>query len=280
LRALDILERIQELQLNSHRIGFGIRIEDRTRPDKIKEVADKAESMHLGRVIYVGQVFSSPTRDAIYNEDPERTLLDLLFKGDIDAAVRGTAKASIILRLLKEKLGQRSFFRIALLETSIGHQFLLAPVGIDEGSSIDERLAIITSGSQLLKKLGVEPRIGILSGGRMEDIGRSPDVDKTIEEGQKLTSKAREQLPYGIEHYGILVEDAIQAKANLIVAPDGMTGNFIYRTLIHLGSGKSHGAIYVGIKEILVDTSRSAPPEEYLNAIRLANALASITKRT
>ena len=276
---MDILKRIQELQRNSHRIGFGVRVEDRTHPDKIIEVAEKVESMHFGRVIYVGQMCSSPMRDAIYTEEPERMLLDLLCMGDIDAAVRGTAKASVILRLIKEKLGQRSFFRIALLETSMGHQFLLAPVGIDEGSSINERLTIITSGAQLLKQLGVEPRIGVLSGGRMEDIGRSPDIDKTIEESQELTSKAREQLPYMIEHYGILIEDAIQARANLILAPNGMIGNFVYRTLIHLGSGKSHGAIYVGINEILVDTSRSAPPEEYLHAIRLANALTTIAKR-
>jgi len=51
----------------------------------------------------------------------------------VDAAIRGTAKASKALSYLKEALGKKRICRLALLLTVGGTPFFLAPVGIDEG---------------------------------------------------------------------------------------------------------------------------------------------------
>ena len=49
----------------------------------------------------------------------------------------------------------------------------------------------------------------------------------------------------------------------MILTPEGIAGNLIYRTLIHLGLGKSYGALYLShfnqYHKIIIDTSQVAP---------------------
>jgi len=78
-----------------------------------------------------------------------------------------------------------------------------------------------------------------------------------------------------IEHSEILIENAIAKKTNLIIAPDGITGNLIYRTLVHLGGGKAYGAIYMDIERAIVDTSRVGDISEIRGALILAQSLSS-----
>jgi len=47
----------------------------------------------------------------------------------------------------------------------------------------------------------------------------------------------------------------------------------IYRTLVHLGGGKAYGAIYMGLKKNIIDTSRVGEISEIQGALLLALAL-------
>ena len=118
----------------------------------------------------------------------------------------------------------------------------------------------------------VHHAVDTLSGGRPQDIGRSSRIDKTIQEAEELTRITRDK--YAVKHYFILIEDAIADGANLVLAPDGITGNLIFRSLVFLGSLESHGAVTLGIKDIFIDTSRSQSEEGYLRALKLAEKLA------
>jgi putative methanogen marker protein 4 len=276
---LSILEKIMKLRNMDLRIALGVGIEDQSRLKMIFEAIEKAEEANLGKIILVGEKKLLASHKVIDTAEPEITLLELLGRGEVDAAVRGTAKASLLLELMKKIYGSGTFFRIALLETSKGHQFFFAPVGIDEGMTMQGKKDMIYSAVDLLKEIGIQPKVAVLSGGRTEDRGRSLIVDRSLEEGEMLTYEMQETLPFEVKHYGILVEEAMNAKANFILAPDGISGNLLYRTLVHLGSGRSHGAFYARIKDVIIDTSRSAPAEEYLNAIRLASALTTLSKR-
>lgn len=198
----------------------------------------------------------------------EESALIALKRGKIDCLVRGTLRSSYFLRALYKHYGIQKSYRIALLGTSQGKYFLFAPVGIDEGESLNEKAMLINYGKELLSTLHIEPKISILSGGRWDDIGRSRYVDMTIIEARNIA----EDL--GIRHHEIMIEEAIK-DSNFIVAPDGISGNLIYRTLVHLGNGTSHGALYYPLANegtIIVDTSRAADKKEYETAIMLANA--------
>ncbi|HZD43985.1 MAG TPA: methanogenesis marker protein Mmp4/MtxX [Methanomicrobiales archaeon] len=195
----------------------------------------------------------------------EEALVSDLMAGRIQAAVRGTLPANSTLRLLKEKSGATHLSRIALLESADGTRFLLAPVGVDEGWTVQSKLEFIEKGRSIAKRFGLPERVAVLSGGRYGDIGRSDAVDRSLADAELVARLS------GAEHREILIEDAI-GECGLIIAPDGITGNLIFRTLVFLGGGKGHGAPVVNIDKIFVDTSRASP--DYRNALLLAIALA------
>ena len=75
------------------------------------------------------------------------------------------------------------------------------------------------------------------------------------------------------QHYGILLEDAFK-KSNIVIPPDGIMGNLIFRTLHFLGGAKSVGAPVVNIDKVFVDTSRAK--KDYSTSIALASALCGL----
>jgi putative methanogen marker protein 4 len=203
--------------------------------------------------------------------ESEDELLDMLFKKKVDAAVRGSLTSSVIMAKIKRIY--KEVYRASLLEID-DHKFLLAPVGIDEGDTLKQKKDIIFYGAQLLYEMGLEPKIAILSGGRSQDIGRSQKIDDSIWEAEELTRITRNK--YTVKHYFIMIEDAVAQGSNMILAPDGICGNLIFRSLVFLGSIKSHGAINLGIKEILIDTSRTQTEAGYLRALKLAKRLVEL----
>jgi len=208
--------------------------------------------------------------------ESEDELIRMLLNKEVDAALRGSLSASNIMDILKEKYSSK-IYRASFLE-ACGCKFLFAPVGIDEGDSLQDKLKIIELGADFLFKIGIEAEIGILSGGRPQDIGRSPKIDDSIEEAMNLTEIIKDK--YFVKHYFILIENAIKDNVNFILAPDGISGNLIFRTLVFLGPGKSYGAIALGIDEIFIDTSRSQTVEGYKRALEFSNYLARLKSRS
>ncbi|MDD1716211.1 MAG: phosphotransacetylase, partial [Methanolinea sp.] len=111
---------------------------------------------------------------------------------------------------------------------------------------------------------GLLPAVAVLSGGRLGDAGRHPRVDESMAQAELVARMT------GARHFEILIEDAVK-ECGVIIAPDGISGNLIFRTLIFLGSGHGHGAPVLNIDRIFVDTSRASP--DYVNAILLADSL-------
>lgn len=251
---------------NHARIGLGI--------GKVSEklIRSAQSSSEYADVVLVGdekEIRATGTDlEIIHTNEPSKKLIELLLTGKIDGAVRGTLSATKTLSELKKSLGVNKLYRVALLETADGRPFFLAPVGIDEGNSVDDKVELIKRGARHFERLGVKMRVGILSGGRFEDKGRDNTVDRTLEEAELVTKKVR-ALGIEVKNYSILIEDAI-AEANFIMAPDGISGNLIFRTLVFLGGGYGHGAPVL-MDKVFVDTSRVGG--HYTRAIMLASAL-------
>ncbi|MFA5331829.1 MAG: methanogenesis marker protein Mmp4/MtxX [Methanoregula sp.] len=195
---------------------------------------------------------------------PEESLVTDLMEGTIDAAVRGTLPANTALTALKRQAKVAHLERIALLETADGKKFLFCPVGIDEGWTVSDKLGLIQKGREIAKRFGLSEKVGILSGGRLGDVGRHPVVDQTMADAELVAKLG------GAVHYEVRIEDAVRS-CGLIIAPDGISGNLIFRTLAFLGAGHGHGAPVVNIDRIFVDSSRAQP--DYTNALLLAAAL-------
>jgi len=262
----DILREFARLAARSKsRVGIGV---GQHNPYLLRTVA---KVNRFSDVVFVGDI-GEAEQEVVVTSEPERKLVEMLVDGTIDAAVRGTISARKTLRELKRQTGAYQMCRSALLSTSDARQFFLLPVGIDEGVSMLERTRLVMKTAELLSTLDVVPIVGVLSGGRSEDKGRTEAVDVTLTSAEALT-KQLQNVGIDATNYNILIEDAVES-SNILVAPDGITGNLIFRTLIFLGGGKGHGAPFFGIPYTFVDTSRSGA--SFADAILIASALSNL----
>lgn len=259
---------------NRAKVAIGIR--DPTK--KIISSAEEANDKGFAEVILVGDQrkigFLGTSLEVVGTDEPEKVMVDLLASGRVDAAVRGTARASETLSYLKKTLGMDKHHRVALLTTADGTPFFIAPVGIDEGEDLADKMEFARLGSEHIRRFGIEPLLGILSGGRLGDLGRNSRVDRTLADGEFMVNQLN-IMGIKAKHYTILIEDAIK-EANFLIAPDGISGNLIFRTLVFLGCGDGMGAPILMDKYVFVDTSRVGG--HYTKAIMVAGALANMNK--
>lgn len=200
-------------------------------------------------------------------------LANSILDKNIDAVVRGSLAASGVIKKVKNEFPEISR---ATYVNGDGHEFLLTPVGIDEGNTIEEKLKIAINCGEFLKKLGKEPKIAVLADGRKGDYGRSEKISQSIDESEKLTELIKNNTDFEVKNYYILIEQAIDDKCNVIIAPDGIIGNIIFRTLVLVNSWPSYGAVTFGIDGIYIDTSRDQSVEGYLRSLIFANNLAKL----
>ena len=243
-------------------IGIGIGKD----PDKVRRSIEKV-SVASDIVCYCNEeaLFRRTDSEGFrISDNPSQSLVSDLVSGRIGAAVRGSLPANETLSALKAATGVDHLERAALLETADGRKFFLAPVGIDEGWTVAEKIVLAGKMKKIAAGFGLSDRVAVLSGGRFGDIGRHPAVDRTMADAELVACLC------GGRHYEILIEDAIR-ECGVVLAPDGISGNLIFRTLTFLGSGHGHGAPVLNIDYIFVDTSRASP--DYTNAIRLAESL-------
>jgi len=206
--------------------------------------------------------------DVVIYDDPEK-LADDLAEGRIDAAIRGDMSSSVLLPILKKRLGVTALERIVFLELLNGKMIIMAPVGIDEGWTVGQRAELARKSVAMAKRVGLGEKIAVMSGGRCEDVGRCKAVDRSIENARDIAKTLTEE-GYDAYHCQILIEDAVN-KADILIAPEGITGNIIFRTLHFIGGAKALGAPIVNIDKVFIDTSRVKT--DYTDSIALAMRL-------
>lgn len=202
-------------------------------------------------------------------DDPDALVSDLV-SGRIGAAVRGDMPSDVLLPKLKAALGLRKLERAVLLEPRGQKLFMIAPVGIDEGWTVEQRFDIARRAADFARRVGMDDRVAVMSGGRCEDRGRCPQVDRSIDSALEVVGML-EEAGYSAYHCQILVEDAIR-EAGVVIATDGITGNVMFRTLHFVGGARALGAPVVNADRVFVDTSRAKT--DYRDSIALARKLA------
>lgn len=257
---------VARARANHARIAMGVGSEY---VDKTLAGAEDAAAKGYAAVTLVSKERLHTGLPLITSDDPEAALIELLKSGKADGVVRGSLSASLTLKDLKAAMGLKKVLRVSLLRTPEGRFFFFAPVGVDEGWTVEDKVDLGLLGARLMRRFGVEPDVGVLSGGRTGDRGRSPRVDRTLDDAEEIAKVLRSK---GINaaHAQILIEDAVR-EHNYVIAPDGISGNLIFRVLCLVGGGEGYGAPLVGTDIVYVDTSRAG--SGYENAICLAGAL-------
>ena len=227
----------------------------------------------------------------------EDELIEAFKNQEIDAVIRGSLKASKVIKAIKDFKSGQTINRTTYINTeddesfSKNYEFLLAPVGIDEGKNIEEKIILAVQAANFIQYLGKKPKIAVLAEGRKDDLGRSERIDESLISSEELTNRLIETFKeldnfdndsdeisknYSIKNYYILLEQAIEDGYNIILANDGIFGNIMFRTLVLLDKWPSYGAVTLGIDEIFIDTSRDQTVEGYVRSLKLAYRLAKL----
>jgi predicted methyltransferase MtxX (methanogen marker protein 4) len=260
---------IERARMSRARIAIGA---EKGYEKKVIESAEKAEEMGYASVVVVSRERLDGGIENIVSASPEAKLVDMLKRGEAAGIVRGSLDINPIMNALKEQFGIRKLLRLAILQPPHISPFVFAPVGIDDAWGVREKVRLGQLGAGLMRRLGIEENIAVLGGGRKGDIGRSAVTDRSIRIAEK-TADALTRKGYRATCMYILFEEAIQ-KYNFILAPDGISGNLIYRSLCLVGEGSGMGGPAVGVDFVYVDTSRAG--RTYHNAICCASALSGL----
>lgn len=225
-------------------------------------------------IIKACDIFEKETENVeIELVDNDNDLIEAIMDNNVDAVIRGSLAASDVMKQLKNEYDNIS--RATYINGN-GIEFLLTPVGIDEGNTIEDKLKIAIHCGEFLKKQNKTPKIAIMASGRKGDYGRSEEISKSIDESEQLTRLIRKNTDFEVLNYYILIEKALKEKCNIIIAPNGIIGNIIFRTLVLINSWPSCGAITFGTERIYIDTSRDQTVTGYLRSLKLAYKLANI----
>lgn len=225
-------------------------------------------------IIKACNLFQKENKDAeIITVDNDKELVESILNNDIDAVVRGSLPASSVMKQLKNKFSDISR---ATYINGENIEFLLTPVGIDEGATVEDKLKIAMHCGEFLEKQSKKPKIAVMASGRKGDYGRSEEISKSIDESKELTDLIRKNTNFEVINHYILIEKALEDNCNIIIAPNGIIGNIIFRTLVLVNSWPSCGAVTFGIDGIYIDTSRDQNIKGYLRSLKLAYNLANI----
>jgi putative methanogen marker protein 4 len=247
------------------RIGIGIWNAD------AELIASLQSATEYADLLLVGEPGCDCPFDFIPAKEPWKELMRLLAAGEIEGAVRGNLPAGRTMRAVAEQFDIH-VRRLALLELS-GWAFLLGPVGIDEGETAADRLELLLGGAKFLQGMGVAAKAAVLSGGRMEDRGRCERVDRSLAEGELIAARAQE-AGVAASHKGILIESC--RDDDIVIAPEGVSGNLIFRTLLLLCGAQSYGAPVL-MDKIFIDSSRARG--SFDGPVMLASAMAGMREK-
>ncbi len=57
---------------------------------------------------------------------------------------------------------------------------------------MEDKVELGEAGVSLIRRFGIEPKVGVLSGGRLDDRGRSPIVDRTMDDAEAVAEALME----------------------------------------------------------------------------------------
>lgn len=231
--------------------------------------------------------------------ETEGELIEAFKNPDVHGVIRGSLRASKVIKAIKELKYDKKINRLTYINTSgdegfsKDYEFLLAPVGIDEGKTLEEKITLAIQAANFIQYIGKMPKIAVLAEGRKDDLGRSDRIDESLKSSEELTELLIDRFEeldnfdndseeisrnYSIRNYYILLEQAIEEGNNIILANDGIFGNVLFRTLVLLDGWPSYGAVTLGINEIFIDTSRDQSVEGYKRSLKFAYKLAKLRK--
>jgi len=260
---------IQEKAKSGRRkIGIGILHPDESIIESLIRASDFCDVIAFGEKLQ--NISSIPTAT------PEKSLVEAIKSGEIDAIVRGQANATV---MREELVHQFSYSPdiikdLGVVKDNLNRVFIPIAISNFQGWSVDQKIELIRDAIELLGLLHLPVKVGVTSGARPNECGSVPYLAETYADAEKIVSILQNEMP--IKHYYIDIEKAMADGCTILVFANGMVGNHVLRSLVFLGQVKIYGGIISGIDQLVVESFKNS--SGFYEYLEFANALANLKK--
>lgn len=259
-------KKVEELaKIRKPKIAFGLKELD----EQILASLEKAKQ--YADIILVGPNAIKDVNgfEKIITENPEEKLATMLVNDEIEGIVRGTIDDWKTYETYEKLTGEKYTLNPGLLESPKGHHFFISPASNGEGWKKEERLEIAKGIAGFMKEWDYEPKIAVLTGRRHETYPRKKDLkdelnlilNKTYEDAEWIVEELK-KAGYEAKNWAIDANPAVEAGWNVIIPPNGMVGNQMFRVL-HFCGGKILFCPRLGLSRPYEDNSRTEKDYEY-----------------
>lgn len=215
--------------------------------------------------------------------------VNLIVQGRAQVLMKGLVDTSILLKaVLKERSLRtgRSMSVVGLLEVPAYPKLLLVTdAGMIIAPDLEQKKQIIENAVEVARALEIEvPKVAVLCAKEKVDqnMPATLDAQSLVKMNQGGTlGGCQVGGPFALDNAISLdaarqkgIEDPVAGDADIILAPDLVSGNALYKTLVFLAGAKSAG-ILVGAKVPIVLTSRADSEATKLHSIAIAALMAS-----
>ncbi|MBA7490651.1 hypothetical protein ES702_01192 [subsurface metagenome] len=254
----------ERLKLSRPKIGFGL-----LKPDK-QILESLKKSKKYAEIILVGPTAIKSVKgfEKIIVKEPEKRLAEMLAKEEVDGIIRGTIDDFKTLETYQSLVGKekaKNEIELALIEDAFERQFYISEGSNPRGWNRKEKMKQVQGVVKFMQEeLGIKPKIGFLTGIRHETYQKRKGSKKWP---IKYLNETYEDAEYGVKYfkkrglkaknYAIELNAAAEEGCNLIVPPNGMTGNQIFRALCLIGGGKLLTASRANLPHPYEDNSRN-----------------------
>lgn len=180
-----------------------------------------------------------------------KTLVALAKEGIVDAVFRGNFDAVEVYDAIHSVYGFTESIvtvspvivkKVRSINENLNTVVLTLPGSPSNYKGVATKIRNIDANIAFLESFGVNPRIGLLSAGKPGDVLEGiPEIDKTITEAEFLANWYTKK-GYQAKHFNHQVEYAM-LDSDIVVYPDGISGNQGMRALMFFGENDYLGGI-------------------------------------
>lgn len=253
-----------KLELGKPDIGFGLKEPD----SEILESLERGKKYANITLIGPKAIESIEGFKKVIDDNPEKKLANMIYNNEFEGIIRGTIDDFLTLETYQSLIGKElaaKEIELILLEDIKGRQFYLSecsnPRGWDRESKMHGVIGVV---DYMKNELCITPKVGFLTGIRHDTFTRRKENDEWPISYLKETY---EDAQYGVEYftkeqveaknYAIELSTALDEGCNIIVPPNGMVGNQIFRSLCLVGGGRIVAAQRANMPHPWEDNSRN-----------------------
>lgn len=258
------------------RIGIGLIKNNEIIENSLKEASQIVD------VVVVGP---QKVGDHEWHESPDNKaekLFELLKEGKIDGVLRGNYDALVAYEGYRNVFDFKDPFAnvvLAVIKDGIfsineNKEGVFAVVGASPSNDRTtwQRIQAVEYGIKVIKDLGIEPKIGILSAGKPTDISEEiPEIDHTLLEAEFIKNWFSEK-GYFAKHYNHQLEYAIN-ESNIILSQNGIAGNLLSRFFLFFGRADYIGSVIANLDNVFINVPEAL--QDYNMPLIFAAAMAN-----